>query len=361
MAKKEKEYQRLPGRRRTLTGTCTLWLGPDHLLRVDSHGYAENYKRFYYRDIQSIVLVPTPRRQSFLTGWAALGAPLATLALFLGGAWGISLGSLAGLAALMLAVTWLRGPTCECRLQTAVQTEVLPSLNLVRAASKALKRLLTRVEAVQGKLGPEFFLLETTAGTDTSDLFHSSPAQESVPGAVQPGPQQGERLVRHSSGTSHAVLFSLLLLDAATTAIDIAVNHLALTLAGVVIYLALTAAVIVALIQQSRTDIGRFLRWQVLACLGYVCTSFLLSSAYNIASGLTVSLKNGRRVDSQWDMLVALSETSAWDSPWLMGLSVFSVAASLTIAVPGWVGLVRFWAHAAPRSSSEPLDSSIRI
>jgi len=35
MARKEKEYRRLPGRGRHLSGTSTLWLGPDHLLRVE--------------------------------------------------------------------------------------------------------------------------------------------------------------------------------------------------------------------------------------------------------------------------------------------------------------------------------------
>jgi hypothetical protein len=356
MPRKAREYQRLPGRRRSLTGGCTLWLGPDHLLRVDSHSYVENYKRFYYRDIQSIVLLPTSRRRSLLIGWAALGAPLAMLALVLGGAWGIFLGCLAGLAAVVVAITWLRGPTCECRLQTAVQTEVLGSLSRVRTASKALKRLQARVESVQGKLGPEFFPPETAGGSETSD---SSRVLESLPGAVQLRPQQKERL-RHSSGASHAVLFSLLLLDAAASATDIAINHLALTLAGLMIYLALTAAVIVALIQQSQTDIGRFLRWQVLASLGYVCTSFLLASAYNVGTALTAGAKNGRRADSQWDMLVTLSETSAWDSPWLMGMYLFCIVTSLTIAVPGWVGLARFWSQPAPQGSSEPLDSSIR-
>src|SRR5207249_2550956 len=157
--------------------------------------------------------------------------------------------------------------------------------------------------------------------------------------AAHPDLQQDERRVTHSSGAAHAVLFSLLLLKAATAATDIAVNHLALTVAGVFIYLAVAVAVVVALIHQNRTDIGRFLRWHVPASLGYVCAHFLLSAAYNAAAGLS-----GKSTDSYWRSLVALSETSAWESPWLMGMSVFSIAVSLAIAIPGWLGLARFWA-----------------
>ena len=100
------------------------------------------------------------------------------------------------------------------------------------------------------------------------------------------------------------------MLKAATAATDIAVNHLALTVAGVFIYLAVAVAVVVALIHQNRTDIGRFLRWQVPASLGYVCAGFLLIAAHSMATALS-----GKSGDNQWQMLVALSETSAWESP----------------------------------------------
>src|SRR5438552_5540465 len=163
MARKEKEYRRLRGRSRHLSGTSTLWLGPDHLLRVDSHRYAEDCKRFYYRDIQSMVLLPRTRRQSILIACAAVCVPLTLLALFLNGAWAVFLGCLAGLAGLILAVNWLRGETCECRLQTAVQTEVLHSLTRLRTALKALRLLRLRVEAIQGQLDPELFHPEADA------------------------------------------------------------------------------------------------------------------------------------------------------------------------------------------------------
>src|SRR4051794_11160105 len=41
------------------TGNGSLWLGPDHLLCIDSSGYTENYKRFYFRDIQALFIRET--------------------------------------------------------------------------------------------------------------------------------------------------------------------------------------------------------------------------------------------------------------------------------------------------------------
>lgn len=352
MPNKVKEYQRLPGRKRGLTGDSTLWLGQDHLLRVDSQGFAENYKRFYYRDIQSIVILPTSRQHSRLAGWAAASIPLALLAWFLGGGWGIFLGCLAGLAGTMFVANWLRGPICECWLQTAVQTETLPSLSRLRATLNALNRLRVRIEAIQGKLRPEFFGTELPSGIAEPGSGRSSapPAGFSRPSQL---PLQPGSLLPHSSGFAHAVLFSLLVLDAVLSAIDITVNHLILTLAEMLLSVGLLIAVVAALIQQSRTDIGRFLRWQALASLGYVCVSFLLSSAYSAV----LPAEKPKRMENEWDMIVAVSRTSAQESTWLMSMILFSIVASLVIAVPGWISLAKFWAKPAERTSGEQGDS----
>ncbi len=68
MPKAPKDYTRLPGRGLRYGGfrlfsraICTLWMGADHLLLVDRTGYTESYKRFYFADIQAIVV----RRTSF--------------------------------------------------------------------------------------------------------------------------------------------------------------------------------------------------------------------------------------------------------------------------------------------------------
>src|SRR5213593_2882508 len=66
----DQEYRRLTRSRVRHTGFFTLastrsslWLGKDHLLNIDSNRYTEEYKRFYFRDIQSITIRKTKRRE----------------------------------------------------------------------------------------------------------------------------------------------------------------------------------------------------------------------------------------------------------------------------------------------------------
>src|SRR5689334_4799537 len=57
-----KEYRKLKGRgvRRQgwIAGSrtfCSLWVGADHFLQIDSTGgFVEEYKRFYFKDIQAL-------------------------------------------------------------------------------------------------------------------------------------------------------------------------------------------------------------------------------------------------------------------------------------------------------------------
>lgn len=165
----EKEYQRLTRARLRRAGFFTavatrssLWLGKDHLLRIDSNGYGEDYKRFYFRDIQAVILVATKRR--LVLNWI-LGVPTAFCII----SWAYNLvfnqhfnlsGVITGVVLTLmfgvpLLVNNLRGPTCTCQLRTAVQTEDLPSLNRFRRARKILDRLRPLIAAAQGQLAPE--------------------------------------------------------------------------------------------------------------------------------------------------------------------------------------------------------------
>jgi hypothetical protein len=55
MASEISTYQRLPGKKKGfLIGHHTLWQGPDHLLQIYSRLGVEDYKRFYFNDIQAV-------------------------------------------------------------------------------------------------------------------------------------------------------------------------------------------------------------------------------------------------------------------------------------------------------------------
>jgi hypothetical protein len=154
-------YRRLPGRGRR-TGGCisvgapisTIWLADDHLLLRESiYGLSETYKRFYFRDVQAIIIRRSPR----WIGWIAVWTILSFVFFFSyiaagwrGWSWLIFFSVCFVLTMIQLA----RGPTCVTHLVTAVQRELLGSLNTLRKARRALQTLVPLIQAKQGTVDP---------------------------------------------------------------------------------------------------------------------------------------------------------------------------------------------------------------
>src|SRR5438128_7093956 len=142
----DREYQRLTGWRRarviTLTpsGRSSLWLGRDHLLKIESSYYTEEYKRFYFRDIQSITVRKTKRREvrNLILGFLAVPAAIRVLFNLVVGRASPSAGVVTYLlvVGIALAINSVLGSTCTAYIRTAVQTEELPSLSRMPRTQK---------------------------------------------------------------------------------------------------------------------------------------------------------------------------------------------------------------------------------
>jgi len=135
-----------------------LWLGADHLLLVESDGRQEFYKRFYYRDIQAVVVHKTSEGKivnGILTGITCLFLAIAVAVGMEEVAAGIVFVCIAAIFGIALLVNWLSGPTCQTFLRTAVQIEELPSLTRLRQLHKALDQLRPLIVAGQGELPPD--------------------------------------------------------------------------------------------------------------------------------------------------------------------------------------------------------------
>jgi hypothetical protein len=194
----ERDYQRLARprlrRQRFLAVVATrasLWLGKDHLLVIDSTGYTEEYKRFYFRDIQAIAVVATRRRAMWNIAFAVMLVPaLAGLISELTrpeptSALAVTLGIFSGLLAIPLLINNLSGPACRSYLRTAVQTEELPPLNRIRRAQRILARIRPLIEAAQGSLAPEEVSAHMRRVTES--VAGISPAPAGIPEAQESG------------------------------------------------------------------------------------------------------------------------------------------------------------------------------
>jgi hypothetical protein len=199
-------YQRMPGRLRGWFRKATLWEGADHLLLVRGTRFNEEYRRFYYRDIESLQIARTLRLGSI--GWLILNILFCLP--FLGAitspwVWVVE-GVLASLLLLQLVLAGRYG--CRCYIQTAVSREELPSLIRTWTADKAFRRLREKIAEAQGTLPEELDPLYATAVPSTGNsAFPESGAHRGVDNR-----KQAVRSVNFA-----LVAFPLFLLDALGT------------------------------------------------------------------------------------------------------------------------------------------------
>jgi len=179
------EYRKLPGKRRGFVYPSSVWAGPDHLLLVRGSRFREEYKRFYYRDVQAIAIARAPRFHiSTRSALIACLVPIACLVLFLRSnvVEGFTLARFA-LAGLVLGVVWVyisAAQSCRCRIYTAVSSDELPSVYRSWTARKFLAEVEPLIAQVQGTIQGAWAAAaeERTVG----------PAQVATPGAMQTNP-----------------------------------------------------------------------------------------------------------------------------------------------------------------------------
>ena len=340
MTKRVKEYRRLPGRSGNLVGYSTLWLGPDHLLSLTRTSFSEQYKRFYFRDVQSITIRKTDRRMVWsliLGGLTGLFALIATrpneVAWLLGGMCVVIFFS-------SFLINWLRGPTCVSHLRTAVQTEKLPSLSRIRTASKVIRTLIPRIEEAQGRLSPEEIQVKAAemSAAATPSLGHGIPDAKET------------RQTKHYNGRLHEVAFFVLLLYGFIGFIDILHNHIVITLSGIALFIGVMFLVIIALIKQNDTNLNGDVRTFTWATGVYLWVTILIGQMYNVF----ISLNDRKAVMSMWEWIETVSVSSYVAPPFLMGFSIFCTLCSVVLAIFGLILLRR-----SPGDRLDPRSRSV--
>ena len=202
LADARERYRKVPGRRRGLISSASLWTGGDHLLTVRSDRFQERYKRFYFRDIQAIVITRVPRF-AISTRALAAGAVLLVAILFLR-SWAPGLTKWLWLLFAGLTLVWIyisAAHGCTCRLYTAVSREDLPSLYRTWNARKALAELEQRIAQVQGAF--------TESWAEAADFRRLGP--EEAAGRTRPS---GRRAAARSRTLASDIFLASLVADA---------------------------------------------------------------------------------------------------------------------------------------------------
>ena len=314
-------YRRLPGKKKGfLIGKHTLWQGADHLLQIYSRLGVEDYKRFYFDDIQAIITRKTIAGKIQNIVIAALAVLFCLFALTSGGDWSYFHGSMAAMILLFLLINVYKGPTCETVLLTAVQTEKLHSLHRLKTAQAVMDQLRSIIEQRQGRIHP--------AMSDQQFDQHSTHQTRGY--SAQAG-RNSPKARKHERGRAHLWLFILLVCDGLIVAAGFMLTHVALTLVGSAVTMLMGICVIMALVKQHESDLRRPLRTLTWATLGYVCFSFIVG--YIISMG--IAFRHPEILRNQWELFKLLSSTSPWESPLIMTVNIIAISAAVVIGIPG--------------------------
>jgi hypothetical protein len=161
-------YRKLPGTRRGFIQKSSIWAGVDHLLLVRGSRFRDEYKRFYYRDIQAIAVARAPRFHlstraaaiAFACSVAATVVELLALRFhFSNVVYTVLAAEVSGCVLIGLILVWayVSGrQSCRCRIYTAVSADDLPSVYRRWTARKFLAEVEQLIAQTQGTIAGEW-------------------------------------------------------------------------------------------------------------------------------------------------------------------------------------------------------------
>lgn len=336
----KERYQRLTwghGRNSFLAvraGRYSLWRGHDHLLLVNNLAYTEEYKRFYFRDIQAFTL-----RRKGIWSWdnvlvvliiAGLVVGTANLIAALSGSYewermmpvNMVLITLLGLFPLLINLTL--GPTCIVHIRTSVQTEELP-VGRVRRARKLLPQIASWIEAVQGPL--------------SSEMRQFPPSTSSIrqPGGSPPLLPVAE--VSAFRATYHSATFLLITAHGVLNLFGTIMNGLPFLLLDAGLTLGFCFAGIMALIRQRTHEIKPSLKGLTWAALIY---GFVIYTGYSALAGIASFMSASANAQPDVNGWIQYAATlSPLEATWFLVMRIFYAVASLTLGLAGLVVLTR--------------------
>jgi hypothetical protein len=229
-------------------------MGSDHILLVKTAWFREEYKRFYLRDIQAIVVARGPcfyfsmPMLIFSVVWLFSG-------LFMG-TWPriVAIGWIAGTVAMLVAWSVISVTAgCRCRLYTAVSRDDLPSLFRTWTARRFLRQVQPRIEQVQGAIDPGWIQAERG---------------KAGPAVAAMAPAQAPRNATAAGSTPASGLFLLILVVSAIVGLATANSpEVFWNRVNTGLNLLQLAGAVVVLVQHSRGILGRAIQRVAIASM----------------------------------------------------------------------------------------------
>jgi len=331
-------YKRLPGKKKGLYRRVTLWQGKDHLLSVDSNIYQERYQRYYFKEIQGIIIRKTAKGKllNCFFGVLAVLACILFWAVWIDSdhLWLVYWGIASSIMLLLFFTNVILGPTCTCHIQTPISITELPSLHRLRTARKVRDRIRVMVEKEQGALSPEQILQADPPPRPTPSTSRIVKSHVVRPTSRTISPAGGRS---DYSGWAHWTAMAFSLLMAAFLALYLFVYSPVMVVAGVLIGILLLLFNIIALARQVNSAIPievKTATWSIMVLI------FIVGCGGYFGVLMTV-LRDGQveAMFSQWTLFASMSKIRPMDVPFLVSVLIVGTIGFAVAALFGLISL----------------------
>lgn len=320
--------RRLPGGRRHGPFRASCWMAEDHLVCVETSWFVERYRRFAFRDIESIVIQRNERARVWTILWIVfllIGAAMA-LPPAADGTVRV-LGALLAVPALLgLVINAMRGPCCATTLHTRVSAQDARAWRRLRTARQAVAELAAAVGTVQGALPDDSLAAAAGAGAATEPAAVPAPRPMPPPVAAAPAGPPRRRLI--------AACAAALLVEAAATAMAIGLRTAPMMMAVLGLSFLLFGLCATALVRGAGGRTTPVLRSWTWWLFGYLAVRGTVAYFWGLVRYMPAAVTGGGQAT---DWVVLLFDTWAADSRFL---AVFFGLVSLLSATFGFMGIL---------------------
>jgi len=318
-------YRKLPGRGRksgflhSIGRSCSLWHTDDHLLLVESNGITETYRRFYFKDIQAVVIQRTNFSRNF--NYTAGLILVASVIIYFSNAarhgfLDSALLFILIISLISLALNYFMGASCICRIITTVHDEEIPSLKRLGNAMRAKNVIDNACAALQGTLSEEDILTKPI------------PSRQ---GAARPG---ASKMLKPFTGMYHTLTFATVFVQGLLLGLDIINHHSVYNYIQILFGSTASILIIIALLKQHDSDAPLMIKTIMWTTIAFICLSTLM------IFGAKMPQMMEQAMISQYDMYKSMANISPNDSKavyWsyvisFLGYTVFGAAGLLYMA-----------------------------
>jgi len=236
----------------------------------------------------------------------------------------------------LLAFNTLLGPTCVCRLHTAVQVEDVVALRRLRAAQRAIAIVKPLIEAAQGRLADEDLAAYPGGDAEVRASAHARTATY-LPGTPALAQSAGRR---SDNGRVHVALFFTFFLVAVDAFVEIFHQNTADRIVSLLCLFLVIALAVAALVRQRNSDLPAGIKNLTRVGVAAVLASFIFGSVYATVHVI--------RYPEIWEAADPLS--IRFEGPVYTGWSIVEAVVFSSLAA---LGLLRVRAFRAVRAQAE--------